>query len=166
MSSTKTKAEELAADPKQPTVTGSPDAIWLVYGELEHDDTHDNCARDGEVLWCEDPQFPADVKYVRADRLAGVEAERDRLAAEVEALRADAEPERRFPMQRGPSIPWTLAEAIYAGYSALYGTDQSLQRLAERGGFSWPEVEHIYNCRDKRSKAAIDAAIDASRGKG
>lgn len=49
-----------------------------------------------------------------------------------------------FPMQRGPAIPWSLAETIYTAYSTLYGTRQSLERLAERGGFSWREVEVIF----------------------
>jgi hypothetical protein len=66
-------------------------------------------------------------------------------------------------MQRGPSIPWSLAEAIYAGYAALYGESQTLERLAERGGFSWPEVEIIYNDRNKRSRTAIDAAMLATK---
>jgi hypothetical protein len=46
-------------------------------------------------------------------------------------------------MQDGPSIPWSLAERIYAVYADLYGRDQSLERLAERGGFSWVEIPHI-----------------------
>jgi len=50
---------------------------------------------------------------------------------------------RRFPMQRGPDIDWQTAEKIYEMYSALYGTSQSLERLAERHGFGWAEVEHI-----------------------
>ncbi len=50
-----------------PKVTGSPAEIWLVYGDLEHDDTHGQCCREGEVMWCEDAQFPADVRYIRAD---------------------------------------------------------------------------------------------------
>ena len=50
---------------------------------------------------------------------------------------------RPFRMQNGPSIPWALAEVIYAGYSRLYGTSQSLERLNERGGFGWAEVAHI-----------------------
>ena len=52
------------------TVTGSPAAIWLVYGELEHDDTHAECYRSGEVTWCDDQQFPSDVRYVRADSVS------------------------------------------------------------------------------------------------
>jgi len=60
---------------------------------------------------------------------------------------------RRFPMQRGPDIDWTTAEKIYVMYSALYGTQQSLERLAQRGGFGWQEVEAIqaqYNRRIRR----------------
>lgn len=68
-------------------------------------------------------------------------------------------PERRFPMQRGPSIPWSLAEVIYAGYAAMYGKSQTLERLAERGGFSWREVDVLYNDRDQRGRKAMDAAI-------
>ena len=67
-----------------PRITGAPDAIWLVYGELEHDDTHLAFCRDGEVTWCEDSQYPSDVRYVRADLY---EAQ----AAEIERLRKDAE---------------------------------------------------------------------------
>lgn len=47
---------------------------------------------------------------------------------------------KRFPMQDGPDIDWTTAEKIYEIYSGLYGTGQSLERLAERGGFGWEEV--------------------------
>ena len=57
------------ADPavQEPKVTDAPETIWLVYGDLEHDDTHANCYRDGDVGWCDDAQFPSDVRYVRAD---------------------------------------------------------------------------------------------------
>ncbi|MCA3225993.1 MAG: hypothetical protein ING52_10850 [Burkholderiales bacterium] len=80
--------------PHEPRVTGSPEAIWLVYGELEHDDTHANCCRDGEVTWCEDAQFPADVRYTRTDIVAervraAVAAERERCARLVEAQGGD-----------------------------------------------------------------------------
>jgi hypothetical protein len=50
-------------------VTDAPADIWLVYGELEHDDTHWTCCRDGEV------------HYVRGDRY-------DDLCTEIERLRA------------------------------------------------------------------------------
>ena len=46
----------------------------------------------------------------------------------------------RFPMLDGPSIDWQTARDIYRIYSCLHGTDQSLVRIAERGGFGWVEV--------------------------
>lgn len=48
-----------------------------------------------------------------------------------------------FPIQRTSrdpypmKIPWEVAELVYSQYAAKYGTDQSLEQLAERGGF-WP----------------------------
>lgn len=53
-------------------------------------------------------------------------------------------PERMFPMQRGPAIPWSLAEVIYEAYAALYGRGQDIEKMAARGGFSWKEVEVIF----------------------
>lgn len=58
--------------------------------------------------------------------------------------------ERMFPMQRGPAIPWSTAEVVYEAYSALYGTTQSLEKLAARGGFSWREVDVIFADLKKR----------------
>jgi hypothetical protein len=37
-------------------------------------------------------------------------------------------------------IPWWLAEEAYEHYSKLYGSSQSLERLAERGGFDREEL--------------------------
>lgn len=54
------------------------------------------------------------------------------------------EERRLFPMQGGPWIAWDTAELIYCAYSRLFGTQQTLERLAERGGFSWSEVELIF----------------------
>lgn len=50
-----------------PVVTGSPDSIWLCYGDLQHDDTHAECCRSGEVTWCDARQDASDVRYVRVD---------------------------------------------------------------------------------------------------
>jgi hypothetical protein len=38
------------------------------------------------------------------------------------------------------TIPWWLAEIAYEWYSRQYGTIQSLERLAERGGFGRKEL--------------------------
>lgn len=58
--------------------------------------------------------------------------------------------EREFPMQDGPPIPWSLAEEIYRVYSNLYGNEQSLERLAERGGFGWDEITHMTKTYKRR----------------
>lgn len=62
---------------------------------------------------------------------------------------------RPFPIQRSPGyrddsgkiirpgssvIPWWLAEEIYRGYVLAHGDTQSLERIAERGGFGRKEV--------------------------
>ena len=67
---------------KAPKVTGSPAEIWLVYGDIDRDCTHAECA---EVTWCEDKQHTSDVRYVRADvaeamAADAVDAERERCA--------------------------------------------------------------------------------------
>lgn len=38
------------------------------------------------------------------------------------------------------TIPWWLAEEAYKVYSRKFGTSQSLERLAERGGFGREEL--------------------------
>lgn len=37
-------------------------------------------------------------------------------------------------------IPWWLAEVAYEFYASRYGTQQSIERLAERGGFGRDEL--------------------------
>jgi hypothetical protein len=58
---------------------------------------------------------------------------------------------KMFPLQisrnasPGPrQIPWSVAEVAYNAYSAKYGSSQSLERLAERGGFGWCEMDIFY----------------------
>lgn len=53
-----------------------------------------------------------------------------------------------FPIQteRGADphllkIPWEVAELAYSVYAGRYGTDQSLKRLAKRGGFAPSEMD-------------------------
>jgi len=44
-------------------------------------------------------------------------------------------PERMFPIQKGTPVPWSQAEIAYVTYRRLLGGSQTLERLAERGGF-------------------------------
>jgi len=46
---------------------------------------------------------------------------------------------RPFPIQHGGSIPWWLAEIAYDYYQSQW-SGQSLERLAERGGFGVKEL--------------------------
>ncbi len=64
--------------------------------------------------------------------------------------------EREFKMQDGPNIPRYLARIIYAGYAALFGTDQSLERIEQRGGFGRGEVEFLW--KNSKAKQAMLAA--------
>lgn len=65
---------------------------------------------------------------------------------------ADTLTERWFPLQsereyakpQRTSIPWSVAEIAYGAYAAKYGRSQSLERLAERGGFYPSEMDVLY----------------------
>jgi hypothetical protein len=57
----------------------------------------------------------------------------------------ETEQERRFPIQGGPSIPWTMI-APYED-QAQRNHSQSLERLAERGGLSPFEAVRVLQCR-------------------
>lgn len=48
--------------------------------------------------------------------------------------------ESRWGRRPPCSIPWWLAEEAYAAYAKLYGREQSLERLHERGGFGREEL--------------------------
>ncbi len=80
----------------------------------------------------------------------------DRAAVEIEnlckaltSLESQPEPtESRFPLlgNKGNigSIPWWVAEQAYMTYANRYGDEQSLRRLAERGGFGIEEMDEYY----------------------
>ena len=54
-------------------------------------------------------------------------------------------PERRFPVLRGSgrTIPWSVAELAYATYAEMYGTRQTLEVIASRGGFAPQELDML-----------------------
>lgn len=61
---------------------------------------------------------------------------------------------KMFPMMQSKIyITWEIAEKIYDRYKKLYGDSQSLERIAERGGFGWAEVEEI----EKRFNSRLSA---------
>ena len=48
--------------------------------------------------------------------------------------------DRPFPILEGGTIPWWLAVEAYLVYSRRYGDRQTLERIAERGGFGRDEL--------------------------
>jgi hypothetical protein len=67
-----------------------------------------------------------------------------------------------FPIQDVGAIPWSLAERAYQRYSQLYGTGQSLERLAERGGFGLAELGYLL--RGHGRNYATREILNAMRG--
>jgi len=110
------------ADPSvhEPRVTGAPETVWLVYGDLDRDATHRECCDSGEVTWCEDAQFSADVRYLRADLLYQLAREiASTIDAEIErcaALRTVAAQVLRDMQAQGVLLEWQtlLDEALRA----------------------------------------------------
>lgn len=71
--------------------------------------------------------------------------------------------DRTFPILRGSgrdndkphptSIPWSIADLAYSVYSARYGHGQSLEGLAQRGGFGAREMdEFVPDWRERSSE--------------
>jgi len=74
-------------------------------------------------------------------------------AEKAEARVRELEKQRLFPVQVSLSkikrahplrIPWSIAEKAYSVYASRFGTSQSLERLAERGGFGACEMDEYY----------------------
>ena len=51
---------------------------------------------------------------------------------------------KMFPIQRSDPIPWSVAETAYTAYVARYGSQQTLARLADRGGFGIDEMDLLF----------------------
>lgn len=62
-------------------------------------------------------------------------------------------------------MPWAVADRAWAAYSAQYGREQSVERLAQRGGFGWGEMDMLFpGWRDATDQwKALAAERDALR---
>jgi hypothetical protein len=111
-------------------------------------------------------------------RSALADAGRELLSEAADALAAGRSQqariaqERRFPIQRERGaeahpllIPWSVAEKAYSVYAARYGRGQSLERLAERGGFAPSEMDDFHpTWREEASEiATLKACAEADR---
>ena len=67
--------------------------------------------------------------------------------------------ERRFPIMEGPSIPWWFIASHEA--QAKLNHDQTLERLAERGGLS--PTEALAVLEDRRFSRGFNAETDRKR---
>jgi hypothetical protein len=61
---------------------------------------------------------------------------------------------KRFPIQGGLTVSWEAAENAYRGYTRLYRDAQSLERIAERGGFGLGEFVGLVLAARASSRAA------------
>ena len=64
--------------------------------------------------------------------------------------------DKKFPLQAYTNmrqkvfVPWYVAEEAYKEYAEEYGARQSLERLAERGGFCAVEISGLLAERCRR----------------
>lgn len=77
---------------------------------------------------------------------------------------------KKFPIQGGRGaaahplfVPWGVAEKAYSVYSALYGTALSLERLAERGGFSPSEMDDLFPAWRQESSEVEQLQAEVAR---
>jgi hypothetical protein len=65
-------------------------------------------------------------------------------------------PTMRVALRRAPGqIPWGLAEIAYAEYVRRHGSSQTLERLAERGGFGWSELYELLAFKGHRHEFMV-----------
>ncbi len=65
-------------------------------------------------------------------------------------------PTKTFPLQQTKELPWRIAEEAYKEYVTRYGSQQSLKRLAERGGFGSAEIAILLFQRIQRLQEDLD----------
>jgi hypothetical protein len=74
-------------------------------------------------------------------------------------------PYKRGEVGKGPhptKIPWAIADLAYSVYSSRFGRSQSLERLAERGGFHAGEMDDYLPDWRERSSALTTAQAEAA----
>lgn len=60
-------------------------------------------------------------------------------------------------------VPWNVAELAYSVYAGRYGTSQSLERLAQRGGFAPSEMDNFLPDWRKRCDLTLGLAEENGR---
>lgn len=75
----------------------------------------------------------------------------------------------RFPIQGGLTVSWEAAEQAYKGYVSRFGANQTLERLAERGGFGVLEFIRLFShdrpwARRDQSPTDVEMATALAKG--
>jgi hypothetical protein len=110
-----------------------------------------------------------------SDHIAALASEQENTIAQLRDELAAAKIPKLFPIQRDydrrnppkphpTKIPWSIAELAYSVYSHRYGRDQSLERLAQRGGFGAGEMDmFLPDWRERCSEiASLTARCEAA----
>lgn len=132
-----------------------------ILAEWESLDIYEKCTKCGEITypplstWLKDQPY-----HVWCITEPPTKTKKRRLMSDTEPLKK----KKMFPIMSRPGdeghptkIAWEIADYAYSHYKARYGTDQSLERLAERGGFSVKEMDMYYpNWRKDSSDRAKD----------
>ena len=91
------------------------------------------------------------LRHLKTEELRALAAEGHSEAVRRRATNEIARRERRFPILnsgRRLTVSWTAAEIAYVSYSRHYGNSQTLERLAERGGFGLHEFAVLFRGGD------------------
>jgi hypothetical protein len=124
---------------KMPVVTDSPVFIWLNYGEIEENCTHDEArAHEDSVTWCDAKIDSSDVKYVRADIH---EAALSQSALDIQTLKDESE---------------SLKRTVVVAYEKLEAADNY---LAEKSA----ELEALRGQDKGAATLHLQALVDALR---
>ena len=73
--------------------------------------------------------------------------------------RDNGKPTKTFPLQKDKDLPWVIAEEAYKEYKKRYGSQQSLERLAERGGFGQAEIAILLFQRIQRIEQTFERTL-------
>jgi hypothetical protein len=141
---------------------------------MTHDGTRPDAWREGGSTSDTTPAEVPQWAQAQSDRLLMELAQqsttmRDALAAALVAAAERGRPETRwFPIQANGHtphpmrVPWSVAERAYSVYAARYGTDQTLERLAERGGFGAYEMDIFLPFWRKEVDALAQAEVQVA----
>ena len=77
----------------------------------------------------------------------------------------DSGERKEFPVIRWGNVPWDMGQRAYEGYSGEYGSSQSIERIAERGGFHPNEMDQfVPGWREELSEiTALRAEVERLR---